>query len=99
MSIYTITRITHRDGTDRTDNLHAKRIGRRCELWRPPVRGKSLLADYRPSAGDDYAGLLRTSHVFAAAVTEDGLMVTTADSIYHFRLAAGQISLLDRIAE
>ncbi len=92
MSTYIISHIANPDGTDKTDTMHTKRIGRRCSFISAPMIGHSLMAQCI-GGGDGYTGTMRTSHVQNIAAVLGGVDVRTEDSIYHFRYAEGQIGL------
>ncbi len=83
--IYIIKKITDHNGNDRTDGRYPLRIGRRCAFGLGDPSPNMIMAIcYRPRQSDDYSGTLHTSVVQKIQRMEDGIIVTTKNSIYHF---------------
>lgn len=84
--IYIITKITDLNGNDRIDGRYPLRIGRRCAFGLGEPSPNMIMAIcYRPRQNDDYAGTLRTSIVKKVQHIENGIIVTTQNSIYYFK--------------
>lgn len=83
--IYLITKITDLEGNDRVDGRYPLRIGRRCAFGLGEPSPNMIMAIcYRPRQNDEYSGTLHTSIVQKIQRIEDGIIVTTKNSIYHF---------------
>lgn len=85
MGEYKITKITDRDGNDRTDGRYPKRIGRTC--CKPFARlGLRMEVEYLAEAdGTPYFGkFLHTSNVIQVIEQGSILTVTTINSVYYF---------------
>jgi hypothetical protein len=82
--LFEIIKITHKDGTDRTDGRYPIRIGRRCELYIFDI-GFSASFVYIPRDGEDYHGLLRTSRVEKVEIFDDIHKITTMNSVYYLK--------------
>lgn len=84
--IYLITKITDLEGNDRVDGRYPLRIGRRCAFGLGEPSPNMIMAIcYRPRQSDDYAGTLHTSVVQKIQRIENGIIVTTKNSVYHFK--------------
>ena len=83
---YRITKITDREGKDRTDGRYPLRIGRLCT--KPYIKiGFPMWMLYLENAdGSDYSGkVYATSPIVEETEIEDSLTVTTKNSIYYFK--------------
>lgn len=84
MGDYKITRITDRDGNDRTDGRYPKRIGRICN--KPFARlGYRMEIEYVAEPdGTPYNKFLYTSLVIQVIEQGGNLTVITKNSVYYF---------------
>ena len=69
----------------RTGGRYPLRIGSTVEFYTNPLPGCSMLLDYvSDNQGNPKSGYLRTSAVVDVEETEDEIVITTVNSIYHF---------------
>ena len=80
----TIKNITYVNGETRTDGRYPLRIGSKVKLAYYLTNGACMLLDYiEDNQGNPKSGQLRTSSVQDFNETEDGIVVTTRNSIYY----------------
>jgi len=82
--LFEITKITDKNGVDRTDGRYPLRLKRRCRLY---ILGcdAPLLAEYAPRDDENYGGTLRTSLVEQLEAFQGVWKITTLNSVYYFK--------------